>query len=299
MMRAFAVMVALCGTASADPEATPPEPKSAVVVLFEEGRALLDAGQGKAACERFASALELEPEALGAILNLGLCNEQQDKLATALQWYRRALARASELKKEGTEETAKEKAAALAEKVATLKIVFSAPPPSGATVTLDGTPVAAVDFNRIEIDAGTHELAMTAPGITSTHDRLTIADGAKQTATIKVAAPTFVTIDRGRDRRKRAYIAGGVGAALLIGDTALTLIAKHEYDATDELASRARWKNAARYGATSMFVVGAAAIGTAIYWYLTAPGIERVEERMVVAPAVAPDHIGFAVSRSF
>jgi tetratricopeptide (TPR) repeat protein len=302
VMRTLVILVALSGIARADdatePQPPPPPPptqKAPAAVAFDEGRALLDANQPKAACEKFEQSLELEPEALGTLLNLGLCNEQQDKMATALRWFRRAQARASELHKPDSEEAAKDRTSALASKVATLKIAFASPPPTGTAVTLDGAPLAAVDYNRIEIDAGDHVVATTAPGMLPARDPLTIADGASRTITIKLTAPTFAVIDRGARLRKRAYIVGGVGAALLIGDTVLALVAKHEYDDTDELASRAHWKNAARYGATSMFVAGSAAIGVALYWYLTAPG----KERTIVAPGVAGDRVSLWYVRTF
>ncbi|HEX5064091.1 MAG TPA: hypothetical protein VFV99_32165, partial [Kofleriaceae bacterium] len=71
--------------------------------LFEQGRkALAEAGDDKTkiatACEKFDEAIKLDPEAPGTMLNLGLCNEKLDKYKTALYWFRKAQARASETK---------------------------------------------------------------------------------------------------------------------------------------------------------------------------------------------------------
>ena len=66
--------------ASADPAAS----------LFDEGRALLQQGKAPEACAKFEASLELDPGAAGVLLNLGLCNVQQHKVATALRWFRKA-----------------------------------------------------------------------------------------------------------------------------------------------------------------------------------------------------------------
>src|SRR5262249_28863679 len=50
--------------------AAQPTPEAAR--LFQEGRALLEAGKPAEACERFEQSLKLDPDSPGTILNLGL-----------------------------------------------------------------------------------------------------------------------------------------------------------------------------------------------------------------------------------
>jgi hypothetical protein len=274
---AVIVLVGLAHTAHAQPADQP----SPATTLFEEGRALLDAGQPGPACEKFEAALKLEPEGLGTILNLGLCNEQRDRLATALRWFRRVQLRASEIGKPDTETAAKDKATVLAQKVPTIKIAFTHAPPANTAATLDGVPVDAVDFPRLEVDAGKHVVDVAVPSVGPTHEEITIADGEAKTVTVTIAPPAppkhFALVDRGIRQRHDAYILGGVGGGLLLGDLALLLTARHYYNATDELDTRDQWHNVARYVGTPLFFAGGAAVVGAVMLYVRAPGVERVE----------------------
>src|SRR5215831_6398005 len=131
-VRIFATVTVLwAGVATAQPAPDAPTPAQ---VLFSEGRALLEAQQPAAACEKFEASLKLEPDAAGPMLNLGICNEKLDKLATAMFWYRRVEVRAHELANVDAEKAAKDKTSALAPKVPTLKITFSQPQPKGSAV---------------------------------------------------------------------------------------------------------------------------------------------------------------------
>lgn len=103
-----------------------------------------------------------------------------------------------------------------------------------------------------------------------------------------------IVIDRGVHQRHLAYVLGGVGSGVIAGSVALGLIGKHEYDATDQLATRDRWRSAVRYGGASMLVVGTGAIATAMILYLGAPGDETV-----VRPVVAGDQVGVTVHGAF
>ncbi len=284
------------GVASAQPAPTPAQ------VLFAEGRALLEANQPAAACDKFEASLKLEPDAPGPMLNLGLCHEQLDQLATALHWFRRVQARASELNLPDVEAAAKDKTGALAARVPTIKLTFSRTPPPGTGVAVDGTRVDEVDFARLELDAGHH--VVVAEGVPHVRSEIEITDGDAKTVVLALPEPpqppkkVWVTVDRGPERRRLAYIVGGVGAALLVGDTVFGLVAKHEWDATEHPTTKQSWQNALRYGGTSIFVVGAGAVAVAAYLYLHAPAPERVE-RTVVVPAIDRNHVGLALSRVF
>ena len=138
--------------------------------LFEQGRkALADAGDDKTkiatACEKFDEAIKLDPEAPGTMLNLGLCNEKLDKYKTALYWFRKAQARASETKLLDYENAAKEHTVALALKVATIKIAFQGgSAPDGTKVKIDNDEIAPADYLHAEVDPGHHTLVAGAPG---------------------------------------------------------------------------------------------------------------------------------------
>lgn len=65
--------------------------------LFEEGRALMQAGEYEEACRKLAESHRIDP-ATGTLLNLGLCYEKSGKTASAWSTFRDAAAMA---KKEG------------------------------------------------------------------------------------------------------------------------------------------------------------------------------------------------------
>jgi hypothetical protein len=296
---AFAVMLMSSTIASAQPAEDPP-----ALALFKEGLALLDGNQAAAACEKFEASLKLEPDAAGPMLNLGICNEQLDKLATAMFWYRRVEVRAHELANVDAEKAAKDKTSALAPKVPTLKITFSQP----QAVAIDGKRLDELEYARHELDAGHHVIELV--GFDKAKQEIDIADGETKTvelvvplpppppAPVPIAKKTYTLVDRGAGRRRLAYMVGGIGTGILISDGILLAIAKHEYDGTDEPATRESWHNVARYGGTSAFIVGAGAFATAAWLYLTARGVEPVEHT-VVAPVIDRGHVGLAFGRAF
>lgn len=296
-MRLGIVLVTLlsAGVASAQPveEELPPAGK-----LFMEGRALLDAGKASEACAKFEESYKLDATAAGTMLNLGLCNEQLTKLATALKWFRRAANSALENNLADIEGAAKEKTSALATRVATLKIEVSAP--LGRVVTLDGNKVEEVELGRIELDAGPHVVQLTAPNAPTVTRELEMIDGKPERVELVTAVPPkpkrYEVIDRGASARRLSYLLGGAGAALVIGSGAVGLFGKRAYDEGETPAEWNSAKNWVRYGGTSMFVAGLGALTYATVIRLRAPGKQR---REVVAPILTPQQIGFGFARSF
>lgn len=304
VMRTMVVLVAVGGLGGiavaqpAPPDPAPPE--SAAATLFDQGRNLLESGQPGPACEHFEASLKLEPGASGTILNLGLCNEALDRLATALMWFRRVQMRAFEIGEHDTEVAAASKTSVLAAKVPTLKIAFTHPAPTGTVVTVDGVVVHEIDYARIELDAGKHAVDIAVTNLPRNHQEVELVDGDARTITVPIAAPVapgarMVVVDRGAEQRRLAYILGGVGGALLIGDIALGIVAKRRFDESDMLDTRDHWRDVMRYGGTAIFLAGGTAIAGGVWLYLHAPAKERVE----LAPAIGPDHVGVSISGKF
>jgi len=283
----------LVSAAHAQPVEAPQQPpataeRTPAMLAFQEGRTLLEAGQLAEACAKFMVSIEADPDAPGTLLNLGLCNEMLGKIATALRWYRKAQFRAAETQMTDYEAVAKQHAFALASKVPTLRI-DAAP---GANVVLDGEPVSEHDRVRIEVDAGTHVIELGRERRT-----ITVKEGDKQTIDLRPPPPKqYVVIDRGVTQRRYAYIALGTGVAFYAASTTLTLVGKGKYDAADHPETYLYWQDVVRYGGTSLFLVGSAAIATGVYFYVKAPRKERVEQ---VIPIVGTNQVGVAVAGSF
>ncbi|HEY5921317.1 MAG TPA: hypothetical protein VIV11_06585 [Kofleriaceae bacterium] len=301
-MRWLVVLVLASGVAHAQPAGTPPnqppqsdapasdapaEPTPATV-LFQDGRALVEAGKFEEACAKFTASIQLDPDAEGTLLNLGLCNEKLGKTATALGWYRKAQFRSAEAGMTDYEQAAKQQTIVLAAKVPTLRIEA----PHGAKVLLDGSEISDVERARVELDPGTHVIEVAGERF-----EITVREGDNKAIDVRPPPPKrFVILDRGSKQRRNAYLLAGGGGALWIASATLSLIGKSKYDATDHPEQYQRWQNITRFGGTSLFLAGTAAIAGGVYLYVKAPKAERIEQ---VAPIVGPDQLGVAVAGSF
>jgi tetratricopeptide (TPR) repeat protein len=297
--------------------------------LFEEARKeLTAAGDDKAkiasACEKFGEAIKLDPEAPGTMLNLGLCHEKLEKYKTALYWFRKAQARAAETGLPDYEEAAKAHTVDLANKVATIKIVFASAPPEGTKVKIDDDEIAPADYLRAEVDPGHHTLVVGAPGYKLFSHELEIVGRGGQAIEVElVQGSNTVIVDRGAKRRRGAiYMAIG-GGVLWAAAGGVSWWAKTKYDQYEKngrgnigyddggkfcspggCTEQEAVDAANHYGAiagwvgTPLFVAGSLAIGGAIVLYVTAPEKERIDQT-VLAPLVAPDRVGFALTRGF
>jgi tetratricopeptide (TPR) repeat protein len=262
-MKALGLVVVLAGVARADGASD----------LFSEGRALLAQGKAAEACGKFEEALKLEPGAPGVLLNLGLCNAQQHKLATALRWFRKA---ASSGQSE-VETAASQQITTLTSLVPTIRVEAQ------GAVTIDD---AAVDTTRpIEIDAGHHVAVVGSEQVP-----FDVEEGARE----KVIDLYPHRPPPPPPPSKTPWIVGGVGVGLLATSLTLCLVGKSEFDGTHDVDTRQHWKDVVLYGGTGTFIAGVAAIGTAAVWLKV-----RSSEKVVVAPVAAPDHVGVAVGGSF
>ena len=298
------------GAAVAQPAGVPGSASEQAIAAFEAGRTLLVNHRAAEACAQFARALELEPGDVGVMLNLGLCHEELDKLATALAWFRRALARASELKLVESTHAATSKIATLSGAVATTRLVLSSPA-AVATVTVDGAAVADRDLLRVELDAGRHVIEVTVAGAVVARREADAVDGVATSVVLDVPpargqrAPADqpersadrVEGDGAHAQRRRAYLVGAIGGGLVLGSVALGLVGRHAVGATEHPDVQERWHAVVMYGGTSMFVLGGVALGWATWTYLHAPSAWG--DRTVVAPVVGARSVGVGVQGAF
>jgi hypothetical protein len=221
--------------------------------LFEEGRRLLAAGKPVEACAKFDEAVRLDPEAPGVLLNLGLCNAEQNRVATALKWFRKAETLAAERGMTAVEDAAKQRTTTLAARVPTLKVELVAPP-AGANVMLDGATVDPATLGRIEVDAGSHVVALEGPGLEPDRQTIDVRDDARLQLVTLHAVPArlvIAAVDPAAVTRRRAYVFGAIGGGLLVGETVLSLVGKDSFDNSHSVDTRDDWKDIVRYGSTS------------------------------------------------
>ena len=290
-------------TAIAEPAASPGAHDRAAAA-FEAGRTWLARHQPTEACASFTQAVELEPGNVGVLLNLGLCNQQLDKLATALTWFRAALARASGLGLAESTRAASDQIAALSRAVPVVQIAVSPPAAAGA-VTIDGAAVRAADLGRVELDAGHHVVALATAGGATVQKQLDLVDGAATPVELVEPRAGLATPGAGpADAAQRVagarvwvYLAGGIGGGLVLGGAVLGLAGRSAARSTDHPDVQRDWKLAVRYGGTSMFVAGAAGLGWAIWTYVRAP--DEHADRLAVAPIVGDHAVGLGARRAF
>jgi hypothetical protein len=285
-------------------------------LLFEEGRELLSKNQPAKACAKLDQAIRLDPDAEGIMLNLGLCNEQLHKYKKALYWFRKAEQRATEgnTPMPAHERIAKEHAAAIAGKVATITVAFAGDAaPAGASVRIDGELVAPEDYARFEIDPGHHELTATAPGLGGKQPFDVDESGGQRAVTVTFhpeGTPAAHTSTAASSSRKHVALWLGIaGVAAIAAGGGLTYYESRVYarcttsgaldttksscdHPTDAYAAATEAndaRHAARLYGTGLVAVGGAALVVAAYLYVTAP------ERPAIAPVMTRDHVGIAV----
>ncbi|MDB4957135.1 MAG: hypothetical protein JWO36_4704 [Myxococcales bacterium] len=316
----FVVVWLFAGSAHASPSGDSAAPQPApsggpqqqkADELFEQGRKLMDS-DAAGACEKFTQAIQLDPTAAGTMLNLGLCNQKLGKYKTALYWFRKGQARATETNLPDHERAAREHTTDLAAKVATIKIGFSADPPPNTRVKIDGEEVMPADYGHAEVDPGHHVLDAGAPGRKLVHLDFDVVGKGGDTLTVTLVEGENV-LDRGKGRRRAAlYVAIG-GGLLCAASGGYAYYEKTEYDrfaingmgrgmtladmTANALSARQAQHDAAWYG-TGMFIAGAAAISIGAVIYFTAPQRERIDQTVFV-PTLGPDQVGFAASGSF
>lgn len=278
----------------------PPVEEPPAVKAFEEGRTLLELGKNAEACVLFQQSIDLDPDAPGTLLNLGLCNARLGKTATALAWFRKAQFRAAEQKKPDFEDAAKKETLILSGIVPRIHFELANPAPPSATFFLDGNRIAEVDMASLEVDPGTRVLEMHESGKPPLRVEFTAKLGDKTTIAVPVprTVKQVIVVDHGAPQKALSYMIGGAGVSLYIASVSVSLIAKHEFDAAEHPEDRQHWKNIARFGGTTLFGLGTVGLAAAVYLYVRAPKAEHIE-RTVLAPSVNEHSLGVAVVGSF
>jgi serine/threonine-protein kinase len=295
----------------------------AAAKLFEEGRALADQGKYDAACERFTRSYELE-RAAGTMLNLGDCAEREGKLRRAWLMYDDAAREYEQTGKAGPARFARNRADALAPKLATVVVRIAEPRARGLTVRIGSreVPPAAEIVERleagavrIEVGAAGREPFSTTANATSGAQVAVEVPALRTMAGGAVAAPPVDRPARSRRQRRRVLIAAGVGGAGALGLATAGLfaitakIAHDEYkDKQEELGCIVScteeglvildpyYDRAVRRAdlATGFVIGGAALAAGGVILYLTAP-----EERVTVAPAASSSSVGLLATVRF
>jgi hypothetical protein len=294
--------------------------------LFMAGRAAMEKGDFKTACDRFAESERLDPAA-GTLINLADCLDRQGKIASAWQRWKEAF----DMLRAGDERrmAVTQRAQAIEARVPKLEIRLAAAAPAGTVAERDDVALGAASFGiSLPIDPGHHRIIARAPGRVPREYTLTVREGESSTLEIEPgapapseapppAAPTVASpappvpvADSGSStRRTWGFVGLGVGAAgLLIGGTAgvLAISKKNEMEdachrAGSELLCTQGGVDAAQSGNTFATVanVGVAVglVGAAAGAYLLLSGGGDAHTSAFVRPL--PSGAAAGVAHSF
>jgi hypothetical protein len=139
--------------------------RAAAEALFQEGRRLANSGKHAEACAKFAASDKLDPS-VGARLQLGRCNIEQGKTASAWLAYKDAENLAARNGDSARAATARKEAEAIEPR---LSYVVLRPTAADADrrVWFDGDEKPAVLLGqRFPVDPGEHQVSATASGYT-------------------------------------------------------------------------------------------------------------------------------------
>ena len=278
---------------------------------FREGVSLRNAGRCPEAVAKFEHAVKLDPELVGAWLNLGSCLETAGKLVAALHAFENAQAAAERRAAKPGDAQEKEKARAaeasrralgLRARVATLAVHA----PSGSTppseIMIDGE-VVPLDVAATK-DPGGHDVRITIRGREPFTERVVLVEGEHRVLELAApersapvapvstsaspvpASPPLAAPTSGGGQRTLGFVLGGVGlAGVAVGAVFgfVTISQKKNLEnqcprypecPTAALAAAHDADDSARRSATVStvaFIGGAALLAAGVTLYLTAP----------------------------
>lgn len=285
--------------------------------LFAEGLKLKEAGKPKEACDKFGATLRLNPNAVGAILNVALCDEEGGKYASATRRFSQArdLAREHDLKPEL--KAAEEHIQADEPFIAHLSIAFAETPPADAKIVIDDDVIPIDRASDILVDPGTRTITVTAPGRVAYETKVTLAKTERKAIAVpKLAYP--VTIKNTRITYGKVLTFGG--AAFIAGGVVFGLVARSEYNKefeervpgdpssahcnkvtnkcdADGYQQTHTARTVGNIG-TGVGIAGAVALGTGLFLWVFAPR-DSGERHVAVTPTIGPDGAGVVAVGQF
>lgn len=183
-VRPLRLMGGLCAALSlASPEALAQgsaNDRAGADALYEEGQALLKAGNHAAGCAKFEASLALSPAA-STMLKIAKCHEEEGKLATAWADYTQALRLNADTagadRRKALEDLARQGVKALEPRLPRLRIALTHPPPDVQIFSDDKALPAAGLGEALPADPGPHVVRASAPGYREETRSVTLEEG--------------------------------------------------------------------------------------------------------------------------
>jgi hypothetical protein len=303
---AFVLCAALASRAFADTDI------KAADALFAKGLALRETNLEQS-CGYFRQSLEKNPQAIGTLMNVALCDEKLGKIASAVERFSEARDRAKEgnLPEYATEAEAHLKM--LSPDVPKVTIKFLGERPAGTRVLIGERVIASERYDGgklVNVDPGELVIVVSAPGRLAYETKLLINKKEQKAIDVPELEKGITTV---RSSRKTiGIITTATGGAAFATGAVLGLVARSIYKKNhDECTPAAggdicdpeqqsETERARTIGSVGTVVgaIGLAAAGVGVYLWLTAPKESSTERRVTILPDVTPASAGFtAVGR--
>jgi len=241
--------------------------------LFEQAQAKRQAGDEAEACKLFGESLKKNPNAVGTILNVALCDQKAGKLASAYRRFEDARDRAREQNLDEHRIAAEKHIDELGSRIGRLTIAFVDPPTATTQLTLDG--VDADSAHDIVVDPGSHVVRVTEVKRAPYSTTVSVAAGERKA----VAIPRLEPPKRGSKTVAKVATFGGL--AMVATASVLGLVALRRYnDAFDRgdcikaspspcnAAGLADTKSARTMGSTATVVGGLGVVSAGLGMFL-------------------------------
>ena len=306
----IATVLAVTRIAVGDPAGPAEAGATEASAAFQRGRELAKLGRFAEACVEFGRSYELDP-ALGTAVNLADCLERQGELHRAWLLFDQVARDASGVQSRAR--LARERADALLARLATVVVTLRDPTAPGLVVRIGDHPATPAAEIRDLVEPRDVEVIATVPGRPACRAVLHAVAGATVTVDVPALAAPRADATLTRRRRPFVYLAGGLGAAGVIGlgaSIGFGLQARgiyrgaldHECQATritDDTGYRACQAQVDRSGAaadraTALAIAGAALAAAAVAVWLAAP-----EETIQIAPVATARELGLGVVGRF
>ncbi|WP_394840079.1 hypothetical protein LVJ94_24635 [Pendulispora rubella] len=317
-----ACALAIVLAAPAPLHAEPPRPVTEADRLFEAGRDASVKGDFARACLHFRESLRLDPTAVGTLINLGDCEENQGHPDVALAYYEQAFARLSV--KDDRLPLVHDRISFLEKRSARLELRLGGGAPAETTVTLDGRVLERKELGvSLLLPAGNHLVVVTAVGYRGSRQGVSLGSGEARKLSVwpgpplEEAVPTFVehsaAAPHDRERHAGVLRALGIGAlglgvaSLWVGSITGLFALDREHLRRDNCDANnvcnATGYDAARSGdtfatvSTITFAAGAVAVVGGLYLVLT--NRPAPSPTTAIEPLVSPRGAGLTLRHAF
>jgi hypothetical protein len=313
-MRSFAVLsIVLSGYGLARAQSPTGEPTDSEKAdkIFEQAQQLKQAGRTAEACAKYDEALRYNQSAAGTLLNVGLCAEESNRLATALVYFTQArdVAREHNLTEHRT--AAEEHIAKIEPLVPHLSVAF-AEILTDTKLVIDDKVYPITGADDIRVDPGTRHIVVTAPGRLPFDTTVDIKAQEKKKVEIPKLQPPVTVSHSRRTVGKIITISGG---ALVLTGIGIGFAADRKYQGEIDngncqenddgvVCNPQGYKttsNALTIGTvgTVVGITGLVAAGVGAYFWFFAPNDGAERATVTLAPTLSLDGAGVAAVGRF